>query len=338
MRFGLRIPLLFDPASDDPLHQTYALAQEAEAAGFDFLSLTHHSFTPECQTSAPFVVLAAIAARTRKIKLAPVIYILPLYHPAAVAEQVATLDVVSNGRAIFGIGIGYRDYEFEGHGVNPRHRGARADEAMTAIRQAWSTGRFDFQGKHFQIPPLPAVPMPVQRPYPPMWVGGISDAGMRRAARLGDGWITDNMQSLSAEAEMAERYRAYCKLEGREPFIVVTRNAWVANTREEVAADWYQSVIDFHLDYLKAGLDIPDPTGIYARFGRGEDVPLMEFVQDRAIAGIPADCADQLRRWRDDVGAGAMLFLLNEDAGMEKMQATIRLFGEKVFPLVAGKQ
>lgn len=332
MQFGIRIPLLFDPDSDDPFHQTYALAQEAEAAGFDFLSLTHHSFSPECQTSAPFVTFAAIAARTRRIRLAPIIFILPLYQPTAVAEQVASLDVISNGRVIFGIGIGYRDYEFEGHGVNPRHRGARTDEAMTLMREGWASGRFDFQGTYFQVPNLPAVPLPVQRPHPPMWVGGISEPGMRRAARLGDGWITDNMHTLDEEAELAGRYRALCAEQGREPFVIVTRNAWVAETEEEVVADWYQSVIDFHLGYIKAGLEIADPQGIYDRLDRGDAVPLAEFAQDRAIAGTPAQCREQLGRWRDQVGAGAMLFLLNEDAGFDKMLKTVRLFGAEVLP------
>lgn len=334
MQFGVRIPLLHDPSSPDPLGQTYALAQAAEEAGFDFISLTHHSFTPDCQTSAPFVIFAAIAARTSRIKVAPVIFLLPLYQPTAVAEQVATLDLVSNGRVIFGIGIGYRDYEFEGHGVDPRHRGARANEAMAIIRQGFTTGQLGFEGEHFRIPDLPMVPMPVQRSGPPMWVGGLSDAAMRRAARLGDGWISDNMQLLEPTAAMADRYRAFCAEEGREPFVVITRNAWVAETREEVEADWYQSVIDFHLGYRKAGYEMADPTGVYGRLENGQDVPLAEFVHDRTIAGTPADCIEEIRGWRDRAKADAVVFLLNEDAGFDKMMKAIRLFGTTVFPKV----
>lgn len=332
MKFGVRIPLLHDSGASDPFHQTYALCLAAEKAGFDFVSLTHHAFSPECQTSAPFVVLAAIAARTTKLRLATIIYVLPLYHPVAVAEQVATLDLISSGRVIFGVGIGYRDYEYEGFGLNPRHRGARADEALSAIRGAWTTGRFNHQGKHFQIPDLPAVPMPVQKPHPPMWVGGLSDPALKRAARLGDGWISDNMQMLGDTAEVASRYRAFCDAEGSEPFVCVTRNAWVGCTREEVVRDWYGGVVDFHLGYRRAGYVTPDPAGIYDRLESGQDVSLEEFTHDRAIGGTPEDCIAQLNRWREGSGAQAMLMLLNEDAGYEKMLTAIKLFGSEVFP------
>lgn len=332
MKFGVRLPLLHDPAARDPYHQTYSLCQAAEKAGFDFVSLTHHAFSPECQTSAPFVVLAAIAARTTTLRLATIIYVLPIYHPVAVAEQVATLDMISSGRVIFGVGIGYRDYEYEGFGLNPRHRGARADEALTAIRGGWSTGRFDFQGKHFQIPDLPAVPMPVQKPHPPIWIGGLSDPALRRAARLGDGWISDNMQMLPDAAAMADRYRSFCAEEEREPFVCITRNAWVGRTREDVVRDWYGGAVDFHMGYRKAGYVTPDPAGVYDRLEAGQPVSLEKFADDRAIAGTPDDCATQLIRWRDQSRCDAMLMLLNEEAGYDKMIGAINLFGTEVFP------
>jgi probable F420-dependent oxidoreductase len=332
VKFGLRIPMLYEPQAADPFLQTYVLCQAAEKAGFDFVSLTHHSFSPECQSSAPFVVLAAIAARTSTLRLATVIYILPLHHPVAVAEQVATLDNISGGRAILGVGVGYRDYEFVGFGLNSRHRGARADESMAVIRQGWLTGRYNHQGMHFQIPDLPAVPMPVQKPHPPMWVGGLSDAALKRGARLGDGWVSDNMQMLSQVSETAGRYRALCAAQQTKPFVCVARNAWVADTRDDVIRDWYGWVIENHLSYRRAGYPIPDPEGIYERLERQEAVGLEEFTRDRAIAGTPVDCVAQLQRWRAKVDCQAMLLLLNEEAGYDKMLATIELFGREVFP------
>jgi probable F420-dependent oxidoreductase len=332
MKFGLRIPLLRDDSASDPYHQTYELCLAAEQANFDFISLTHHSFSPDCQTSAPFVVLAAIAARTTKIRLATIIYILPLHHPVAVAEQVATLDLMSGGRVILGVGIGYRDYEFKGFGLNSHHRGARADEALSILRNGWTTGRFNFQGRHFQIPDLPAVPMPIQRPHPPIWVGGLSDAALKRAAQLGDGWISDNMQKLDEVADIASRYGTLCAATPRAPYVCVTRNAWVARTTEAAERDWYHSVIEFHLGYRRAGYGMADPEGIYDRLERGEKVSLNEFTHDRAIGGTPAVCIEQLLRWRDIAKCQAMLFLLNEESGFTKMKEAIELFGTEVFP------
>jgi len=334
MKFGLRIPLLHDPEAEDPFHRTYLLCQEAEAAGFDFVTLTHHSFTPECQTSAPFVTFAALAARTRKLRFATCIFLLPLHHPVAVAEQVASLDVISNGRAILGVGLGYRDYEFEGFGLSLKDRGARANESLTAIRGAWTTGRFNFQGKHFQIADLPAVPIPVQQPHPPIWVGGLSEPALNRAARLGDGWISDNMALLDDVATMAETYRTHCAEAGTRPFLVVPRNAGIGHTRAQVTREWFPSAAEFHLGYVKAylesGLEITDP--VYLKMLAGESVTVEEFTRDRAIAGTPEDCIRQIAAWRDRCGADAMLFLLNEELPVDGLVDTVRLFGREVFP------
>ena len=161
---------------------------------------------------------------------------------------------------------------------------------------------------------------------------GCSESRIGSAARLGEGWISDNMQMLGDAAEVADRYRAFCAAEGREPFVCVTRNAWVGLTREDVVRDWYGGVVDFHLGYRRAGYVTPDPAGIYDRLESGQEVGLEEFTHDRAIGGTPEDCIAQLTRWRDRSGAQAMLMLLNEEAGYEKMLAAIELFGNEVFP------
>jgi probable F420-dependent oxidoreductase len=332
MKFGVSIPFRHDPHAKDPCHETYRLCQLAEEAGFDFLSMGHHVFTPDYPTSAPFAILSAIAARTSRIELASVIYLLPLYHPVAVAEQVATLDLISGGRAIFGIGVGYRDYEYEGFGVDPRRRGARTDEAMAAIRSAWTTGRFNFQGEHFLIPDLPAVPMPIRKPHPPMWVGGVSQPAIRRAARLGDGWITANMQPMDEVVALADSYRDACAAEGREPFLCISRDAWVARTRDEMMRDWYPDMVARHIGFKRMGFTKADPKGVLDRLEAGESVPPEEFIDDRVIGGTPADCIGQIGRWRESAQCQSMLMLLSKKASFEQLCAVIRRFGDEVLP------
>ena len=167
MRFALTIPAYRDPGSRDPYEKTYELCRVAEQAGFDAGFMGHHSFTPGFgDAAAPFVLLAAIAARTERLRLGTGIFLLPLHHPVAIAEQVAVLDSISNGRAILGVGIGYRPYEYEGFGVPFRRRGRIMDEALELIRSAWTTGSFAYEGRHFQVPDLPVQPRPVQEPHP----------------------------------------------------------------------------------------------------------------------------------------------------------------------------
>lgn len=337
MQIGLSLPFMIDPGAPDPCHRVYALAQLAEEAGFDFLSIGHHVFTPGYPTSAPFVILSGIAARTSRIKLASVIYLLPLYHPVAVAEQVATLDVMSGGRVIFGVGIGYRDYEFTGFGVDPRQRGARTDEALDLIRGGWSSGTFDYEGTHFTVKDLPAVPRPVQDPFPPIWVGGVSKPALRRAAQRGDGWVSANMQPLDDIVDLIASYRSACTEAGKEPFVCISRDAWVSASREEMLAGWYGDMVERHVGFRKMGFVSSDPGGVHARLEAGEPVDPDQFIADRLIGGTPDDCIREITRWQEATGCQALLLLMNKKAGFEDLVAQIRLFGRDVLPRVRGK-
>lgn len=336
MKMGVSLPFLCDASAPEPLGQVYALAQTAEEAGFDFLSIGHHVFTPNYPTAAPLVLLASIAARTSRIRLASVIYQLPLYHPVAVAEQVATLDLLSGGRFIFGVGVGYRDYECAGFGVDPRHRGARADEALALMRSAWETGRFDHRGVHFTIPALPAVPQPVQRPHPPVWVGGESKLALRRAARLGDGWVSANMPPLEDIAVLCNAYRGHCVDSGRTPFVCISRDTWVVQSRDELlSSGWYDDMVERHVGLHRMGLGASNPPpGAVSRLLAGEAVSPEEFIEDRLIGGTPEDCIAQITRWRERTGCDAMLLLLNKRASFEQLRSTICLLGAEVLRAV----
>jgi probable F420-dependent oxidoreductase len=333
MKFGFGIPLFEEPGAPDPYARTYELCQLAEEVGFDLGTVGHHSFTPDTgDPSAPFVLLAAIAARTSRLRLATGIFLLPLHHPVAVAEQVATLDRISGGRAILGVGIGYRPYEYEGFGAPYHRRGRRMDEALELIRSAWETGRFGYEGSHFSVPALDLTPLPVQKPHPPIWVGAVARAAQERAARLGDAWISDLMQTLPVEQRLAARYRDFCTQHNRAPLVVLMRNGWVAPTREEVERDWLEPSLRFHLSYWRAGARGRDDEGIYERLERGEGIPLAEFANERAVAGTPEDCIAQIERCRELTGCDVLLMAFAGTRSYEKMRAVIELFGREVIP------
>jgi probable F420-dependent oxidoreductase len=205
MKFGL----MFANAGPFAVPETLArLAQAAEERGIESLWTVEHVVIPlgykspypynpsgkipipdDAPIPDPILPLAFVAAVTQKIRLATGILILPQRHPAYVAKEFATLDVLSNGRAILGIGSGWLAEEFETVNVPFRERGARTNESIRAIRSLWQPKPQPFSGKFYRWDAVESNPKPVQKGGVPIVVGGHSDAAARRAARLGDGFF-----------------------------------------------------------------------------------------------------------------------------------------------------
>ena len=164
----------------------------------------------------PLLPLAFAAAVTKKIRLATGILILPQRHPAYVAKEVATLDVLSAGRVILGVGSGWLAEEFEVVGVPFRERGARTDEAIRAMRSLWKSAPEPFSGKFYRWPAVESNPKPVQKPGVPIVIGGHSDAAARRAARLGDGFFPARGDRETLNHLLAV-LREECAKVGRDP-------------------------------------------------------------------------------------------------------------------------
>jgi probable F420-dependent oxidoreductase len=137
----------------------------------------------------PFVALSFIASCTERIKLGTAVFVLPLRNPIATAKAVASLDVLSSGRLLLGVGIGWLKEEFEAVGMSFDDRAARTREAIRMMKQLWTDDLPEFKGRFHQFPPLGFNPKPVQKPHPPLLFGGETDAALKRAAALGDGWI-----------------------------------------------------------------------------------------------------------------------------------------------------
>ncbi len=165
------------------------VARAAEAAGFDSLWAGDHVSFHEPLLDQT-VALSAFAAVTERIALGAGVLILPLRTPALVARAFASLDYLSGGRAILGVGVGgEHPRDFDAVGVPVRERGARTDDAMRALRELFGKPSASYTGRFFAFDDISINPRPVQEGGPPLWVGGRSDAAIRRAARLGDGWI-----------------------------------------------------------------------------------------------------------------------------------------------------
>jgi probable F420-dependent oxidoreductase len=335
MKVSINLPVVEDEGSPDPFGTTFELAQVAEDVGFHGAFIGHHHFTSGYET-APWVVLAAVAARTSSLRLGTSIYLLPTHHPLDVAENVATLDRISAGRVILGAGIGYRRYEYDAFELPYHHRGARMSEALEILPAAWSGEPISYAGTHFRFDDVTVYPTPVQEPHPPIWLGAIARKAQERAARLGDGWMSDIMEPLPREQELALRYRQYCQDAGRPPVVCLLRTAAVASSAEELERRWLPDIMQMQLGYWKAGARGRDDDGVFAKLDRGEQVPLAEFAHDRLIAGTPDDCIEQIGRWREAVDPDHLLLgLSGAEAGPDGLRGAIELFGQEVLPEVS---
>ena len=173
----------------------------AETIGYHDVWLTEHHFCADGHAPSILPLAAAVAATTERIRIGTGVLLLPLHDAVRVAEDCATIDILSRGRFELGVGIGYRPQEFAGLGRSTGDRATLMDEGLEIIRRLWDGETVDFHGKHYQLNGLRLSPPPVQRPRPPLWVGGFAPAAAKRAARLADGYI--------GTAEMTEQARIF---------------------------------------------------------------------------------------------------------------------------------
>ena len=170
----------------------------------------------------PWIALTQVAQVTTTIKLGTAIYVLALRHPIVAARAITTLDVLSGGRTIVGIGAGWLGEEFVALGIDPRTRFSRLEECVEAMRVLWTEREAEYHGNHFDFAPLYFEPKPVASPHPPILFGGYSDAALRRAVRFGDGWLSGGgAQDLAEIAALMRRIDALREeLEVSRPFQV----------------------------------------------------------------------------------------------------------------------
>ena len=182
--------------------------------GFSSVCVGQH-FLTEGQKLQPIPLLSRLATESGDMRLLPGILLLPLFNPVYVAEELATLDVLSGGRVLFGIGVGYRDVEFEAFGVRKSDRAGRLEESLEVIKRLWTEDEVTFEGRFFRIPKVEVHTRPLQRPYPPIWVAAQADAGVRRAARVGDVLFLNPQARISTLRDQAELYRRIRRELGR---------------------------------------------------------------------------------------------------------------------------
>jgi probable F420-dependent oxidoreductase len=221
MRIGFGAPVAGAWATPSYLA---SFAERAEEAGYGSLWTFQRLLVPEGSgmdpvyrsVLDPMVALGYAAARTSRIRLGVAVLNLPFVSPAYLAKQATTVDVLSGGRLDLGLGIGWMPEEFAITGASTARRGARTEEFLAVLRTLWDDGVSSFDGEFYTIPAGRQDPRPVQRPGPPVLLGGMSRPAMERAGRLADGWITSSRADLSAIGEAAAVIREAASAAGRD--------------------------------------------------------------------------------------------------------------------------
>ena len=240
MKYGFTVPGRGPLASPDSL---ITIAKHAEELGYDSISMGDHILVPNnIDSTYPYTeggefpgsatgssmeqitALSFLAGATEKVRLATSVLILPHRNPLVAAKALATLDLLSQGRLIVGIGVGWMREEFEALGIPPfEERGAVTDEYIQAFKELWTSENPSFEGKYIGFSDITFLPKPAQKPHPPIWVGGESRRAIRRAARYCDAWypIGSNPQFPMGEpeqlAEGMQRLVTYAERAGRDP-------------------------------------------------------------------------------------------------------------------------
>jgi probable F420-dependent oxidoreductase len=289
-----------------PPAEQFELVQRLEAAGYDSVwTGDHMSFHNPIHES--ITLLASYAPITRRIKLGVGVYLLALRSPAVAAKQAATLDVLSGGRLVFGVGVGGENpKEFELCGIPHKERGARVNEAIDAVRTLWRDTPASFHGRFTRFESVSIDPKPVQQ-LPPIWIGGRSDAALARAGRQGDGWMSYVVQA-DRYAQSLDKIRA------------------AAGT----AARSMDTFTAAHLVFITIGRDYEAAkrawVGVLSKRYAQDFEPLAKRY---GVIGTPEQCAEQLERFR---AAGCNYFVMSAIGDPRDERAQLETIAAEIFP------
>ncbi|HVN29514.1 MAG TPA: LLM class flavin-dependent oxidoreductase [Candidatus Binataceae bacterium] len=343
-------------------HDVMAQVVRAEEVGFtNFWTVEHHFQVGFAHSSAPEVLYGAISQRTSKIRIGHAVVLLPFpyNHPIRIAERVATLDILSNGRAEVGTGRSITQVELGGFGIPYKETRARWEEALDVITTIWKSkdGTFSYKGKYFDIPQRTVVPMPIQKPHPPLWVACTSEDTHELAGRLGLGLLSFTL--LVSPERLGHRVRAYREaIKTAKPYGAFANNkagafamTYIADTDKQARAEAERAFMSYVgttlrvnapvLEAKQTGIDPKDPsTGAVPELPKqyeGLDpskVTLDSLIEHgMCICGSPDSAIKQLERIQKEAQLDQFLAMMQFwSIPHAKTMHAIELFGKYVIP------
>jgi alkanesulfonate monooxygenase SsuD/methylene tetrahydromethanopterin reductase-like flavin-dependent oxidoreductase (luciferase family) len=297
--------------------------------GFDLLVIGQHHLATPFQQPSSVPLVARLAANSGTMRIGITVFLLPLHNPVDIAEQVATLDAISHGRMIFGVGLGYRPEECQAFGITMQERVPRFLESLEVIKQLWMHDEVEFHGRFYSLPRIQSTIRPVQQPHPPIWMAANQAVAVRRAGRLGYTWVMNPHVTHDVLTEQVGQYRAALAAHGHPPpaELPLLREAWLADTPRQAWAEAAPYLARKYAVYNAWGQDRALPAD------QTFDRPLEDLARDRFIVGTPDDLVAAAERSATDLGA-TTLILRVQWPGMDRQRVLdqIRLIGQAVLP------
>lgn len=326
MEFGLVLPTERS-VGRDPSQAWGTIERQAKMADrgeFDSLWVGEHHFTEHIYFDN-LQTLSLLAGITDDVKLGTGVCLAPLYNPIRLAERIANLDVQDGGRTILGLGLGYREEEFEVMGIDKRRRVPRLLETLEILPRAWAGEAFSHDGPEFNFERITVNPEPVQEGGPPIWLGGKAPAAFRRAAEFGDAWLPAPSCTRSELESCIDVYDDAC--EDRPSVRPCWREVFVAEERGQAIDQAKRPLVEKYESYASWGSrsETHDPKSLDERF---------EEIRDgRFIIGTPEEVIREIEAYREDFGVDHLITRM-QWPGMddEAAETSMRLFQDEVAP------
>jgi probable F420-dependent oxidoreductase len=297
MKLGVFLQAQWDPGTDieDGIASLVRQAQLADELGYDSAWLPQHYVSAPYASVQPGPLMGLLAGLTRRIRLGTGVFLLPFTRPVVLAEEMASLDWITGGRLIFGAGMGYRTEEFDAIGVPIKERVGRFTEGIEVIRRLWTEDGVTHHGKYFTLDDVTISLKPKQSGGPPVWIGGSVPAAIRRAARIGDVWVSSMNPSFEELGELYSEFDSAREGQAAAPERPVMRECYIGETHDAALAEARDPLYGKYSAYQAWG----SPSTKVKFDGRAEFEALLER---KFLVGDVKSVGERLRWLRDELG------------------------------------
>ena len=330
--FGLVLPI---QVKDTPLDALWEELREtvavAEESGFDAVFLPEFHQAHGGALVSPMLLGAGLLQGTSRIRFGPAVLATPLHHPVRLAEDALMLDWITRGRLILGLGIGHQVPDFAAFGVDRAARPEIIEEQVAILEACFSGEAFEFRGEHYDVA-AHITPGPFTKPRPPIWMGAHSQAGLERAGRLADTWISDPQRDAPTIARLAATYRAAAEEQGRSHRVALFREAWIGDTRDECLEEWAPHALAIHRLYYNVGVYRRQFEPWVDEVSDRADFTIERLAPGRFLFGSAGDVKATAAEWAEVTGADYMALRLRHPGGPghDATLEAIRRFGAEV--------